>query len=182
MTIFASSIEWFTVLSLASFSFLKCSDCSVETVAYWKWSTFSTGIPFNELYWITLFVIWRLWWEINLWRSMVVSYWRYLISFQKAVHPILSALFVHWKFEVLSLLCLCTFHYYILTVNLKEPFPTWPANSEGQQLQFIYSMDIMFCCSFMFSFLEYFAQWKFGFSLEKRNILAYNNTLGGLFI
>lgn len=65
---------WFKFLC---FSFL--SICTVEALTYWMWSSSSSSIPQYDMYWFTVSVIWWLWWEVNIWWSLVVGSRRYYI-------------------------------------------------------------------------------------------------------
>lgn len=61
--------------------FFELSVCAVETPNYEQWTSRCSSIPFYDLYWFTISIIWWLWWKINIWRSMVVSSRRYWIFF-----------------------------------------------------------------------------------------------------
>lgn len=59
------------------FKYFFCSICAMETLAYESWATCCSSLSLHELYWLSMSIIWWLWWKINFWWSLVACSWRY---------------------------------------------------------------------------------------------------------
>lgn len=86
---FTGEVVWATLSQLLKLlcglifcSSVACSFGTVEAAIRRQRTPSCSSIPLYDNYWFTVSANWWLWWEINFWRSMVVSPSRYSLFLQ----------------------------------------------------------------------------------------------------
>lgn len=105
-------------------SCVSCSFSTVEAAIHRKWTPSRSSIPLYDGYWFTVSANWWLWWEINLWWSMVVSPTRYslflqgLQSYYYCRKILINSRYFHWWTVQMRVFNCFLFHYVFFSSNI----------------------------------------------------------------
>lgn len=66
--------------------FLAISVCTMEALTNWQRAPCCSGIPLYDVYWFTSSINWWVWWQINLWWSVVVGPRRYQFALKYFIY------------------------------------------------------------------------------------------------